>query len=77
MVQQHTDVTLADVKRLLEQFAASRADRPRKDVEAEYGDLLLYLIFLAGKSGIDLVAGANLELERIARDAPRPADLKL
>lgn len=48
MAQEHTDVSLADVRRLLDQFAASRADKPRKDVEAEYGDLLLYLILLAG-----------------------------
>lgn len=74
MNQVHTDVTLADVKRLLEQFAASRAGKPRKDVETEYGDLLLYLILLAGKSGVDLVAGANVELDRMARHPPRTAD---
>jgi NTP pyrophosphatase (non-canonical NTP hydrolase) len=73
MAQEHTDVTLADVKLLLEQFAASRADKPRKQVETEYGDLLLYLILLAGKSGVDLVAGANQELDRRARDTPRQA----
>jgi len=77
MSENHLDVTLADVRRLLDQFAASRADKPRKDVEAEYGDLLLYLILLAGKSGVDLVAGANVELDRRARDVPRPADLSL
>ena len=77
MALEHTDVSLADVRRLLDQFAASRADKPRKDVEAEYGDLLLYLILLAGKSGVDLVAGANVELDRRARDVPRPADLSL
>ena len=74
MAQEHTDVTLADVKRLLDQFAASRAGRSRKEAEAEYGDLLLYLILLAGKSGVDLVAGANLELDRRARDTPVSAD---
>lgn len=74
MAQEHTDVTLADVKRLLDRFAESRVDRPRKDVETEYGDLLLYLILLAGKSGVDLVAGANVELDRRARDTPRPVD---
>ncbi len=72
-----TEVALADVKRLIDQFAASRAEKPRKQVEAEYGDLLLYLILLAGKSGVDLVAGANLELDRRARDMPRPADIRL
>jgi NTP pyrophosphatase (non-canonical NTP hydrolase) len=76
MVRENTEVTLADLKRLLDQFAESRANKPRQDVEAEYGDLLLYLILLAGKSGIDLVAGANLELDRRARDMPRPADLR-
>jgi hypothetical protein len=77
MAQEHSDVTFADVKRLLDQFAASRADKPRKDVEAEYGDLLLYLILLAGKSGVDLMAGANRELDRRARDTPHPADRNL
>jgi predicted Zn-dependent peptidase len=77
MAQEHSDVTLADVKRLLDQFAASRADRPRKDVESEYGDLLLYLILLAGKSRVDLLAGANMELDRRGRDQPRPAGLDL
>jgi NTP pyrophosphatase (non-canonical NTP hydrolase) len=77
MAQEHMDVTPAEVRRLLDRFAASRADKPRKDVEAEYGDLLLYLILLAGKSGVDLVAGANVELDRRARDVPRPADLNL
>lgn len=74
MAQVPTEVTLADVRRLLDQFAASRADKPRNEVEAEYGDLLLYLILLAGKSGVDLVAGANVELDRRAREAPVPAD---
>jgi hypothetical protein len=71
------EVALADVKRLLDQFAASRAGKPGKQVEAEYGDLLLYLILLAGKSGVDLVAGANVELDRRARDTPRLADSHL
>ena len=43
MAQEQSEVALADVKRLLDQFAASRAGKPRSDVEKEYGDLLLYL----------------------------------
>ena len=74
MAQVPAEVALADVKRLLDQFAVSRADKPRSEVEAEYGDLLLYLILLAGKSGVDLVAGANIELDRRVRDTPRQAD---
>jgi NTP pyrophosphatase (non-canonical NTP hydrolase) len=74
MATEHKETTLADVKQLLDRFAASRTDKPRKDVETEYGDLLLYLILLAGKSGVDLVAGANVELDRRARDTPRAAD---
>lgn len=74
MAPEHTVITLADVRRLLDQFAESRADKPRKEVEGEYGELLLYLILLAGKSGVDLVAGANVELDRRAREAPRPVD---
>jgi hypothetical protein len=68
MSEERREIALADVKRLLDEFAASRADKPRKDAENEYGDLLLYLILLAARSGVDLVAGANLELDRRARD---------
>lgn len=68
------EVSLADVKLLLGQFAASRAHEPVKVVELEYGDLLLYLIRLADKSGIDLMTGANRALDRRARAMPRPAD---
>jgi hypothetical protein len=74
MEQKSKDVTIADVKRLLSRFAADRAGKPPKDVEAEYGDLLLYLIRLAEKSGVDLMTGANQELDRRARAMPRPAD---
>jgi hypothetical protein len=72
MTVKHKEVTLADVKRLLSQFAASRADKPSDIVEAEYGDLLLYLIRLAEKSGVDLMVGAGRELDRRARVSPVP-----
>ena len=74
MKQDHDEVTLADVKRLLDQFAASRAHKPRKEAEAEYGDVLLYLIYLASKSGVDLLAGANRALDDKVQDKPRQAD---
>jgi NTP pyrophosphatase (non-canonical NTP hydrolase) len=74
MAQENSDPTLADIKRLLDQFAASRGGKPRREVEAEFGDLLLYLIFLAGKSRIDLMAGANRELSGLARDESIPLD---
>jgi NTP pyrophosphatase (non-canonical NTP hydrolase) len=77
MSEERREIALADVKRLLDEFAASRADKSRKDAESEYGDLLLYLILLAAKSGVDLVAGANLELDRRARDTQLPADRRL
>lgn len=77
MADDPQDVTLADIKQLLDRFAATRAGKPRKEVESEYGELLLYLILLAGKSGADLVAGANLELDRRARDNPRAAGVQL
>lgn len=75
MAQELTDVTVAEVKQLLDRFAASRTNRSRRDVEVEYGDLLLYLILLAGKSGVDLVAGANVELDRRGRGVSRPGEL--
>jgi hypothetical protein len=74
MAQMNSDATLAEVKRLLDQFAESRADKPRKEVEVEYGDLLLYLIFLSTKSGVDLMAGANRELDRMACETSVPVD---
>jgi hypothetical protein len=74
MTQDHGEVTPAEVRRLLDQFAASRAHKPRKEAEAEYGDVLLYLILLAGKAGVDLLAGANRELDVMARDRPQLAD---
>ena len=52
MAQERNVVTVADVKQLLDQFAASRAGKPREDVGAEYGDLLLYLILLASRPGV-------------------------
>ena len=66
-------MTLADVKMLLSQFAASRVGHPPKDVEAEFGDLLLYLIRLAEKLGVDLIASATTQVERRSRTMPRPA----
>jgi hypothetical protein len=68
------EVSLADVKQLLGRFAASRTNEPLKVVELEYGDLLLYLIRLADKAGVDLMTGANRALDRRARVMPRPAD---
>ena len=73
-MSQQPSVTLADVKMLLSQFAASRAGHPPKDVEAEYGDLLLYLIRLAEKSGVDLIASATRRVDQRSRAMPRPAD---
>jgi NTP pyrophosphatase (non-canonical NTP hydrolase) len=74
MDQSNKEVTISDVKRLLGRFAADRADRPLKEVEIEYGDLLLYLIRLADKAGVDLMTGANRAMDRRARVMPRPAD---
>jgi hypothetical protein len=74
MDQKNKDVTIADVKRLLSRFAADREDKPPKVVETEYGDLLLFLIRLAAKSGVDLMTGVNRALDRRARTMPRAAD---
>ena len=72
-MSQQERVTLADVKKLLSQFAASRAGRPPKDVEAEYGDLLLYLTRLAEKSGVDLITSATRQVDQRSQAMPRPA----
>lgn len=65
-------MTLTEIKALLTHFAASRAGHSPQDAEAEYGDLLLCMIQLAEKAGIDLLASATSALERQTRNKPRP-----
>lgn len=43
----------------------------RQRVEAEFGDILLYLIRTANRYGIDLMASAGKQLARDARHQPR------
>lgn len=64
-------VTLADIKRLVARFAAAREGRERDDIEAEYGELLLFLISAADKAGVDLFAGASRQIDRRSKTMPR------
>jgi NTP pyrophosphatase (non-canonical NTP hydrolase) len=64
-------VNLDVVKETLTQFAADRADSPPQKVEEEFGDLLLYLVSLADKAGVDLIEAGQKRIERGAETLPR------
>jgi NTP pyrophosphatase (non-canonical NTP hydrolase) len=56
-------IYLSTVKTTLTRFAASRAGVPREQTEREFGELLLYLIRLAEKHGIDLIGAGERQVE--------------
>jgi NTP pyrophosphatase (non-canonical NTP hydrolase) len=62
---------LATVKKVLADFALSRSGEPAEQLEAEFGDLLLFLIHLADKEGIDLIRAGQQQVERRAKTLPR------
>lgn len=64
-------IGLTDVKVTLSQFADSQSGRPFQKVEAEFGDLLLYLIRLAEKAGIDLLDTAQKQVGRRSKALTR------
>jgi NTP pyrophosphatase (non-canonical NTP hydrolase) len=55
-------VDLEAVKSIISSFAAERAGRPREQLEKEFGDLLLFVIRLAARMDIDLIAEAKAKL---------------
>ena len=68
---QPTPVSVAAIKKLLDAYAAACAGVPREQVEKEFGELLLYLVRLAGRLDFDLIAAGEKHIARMAKSAPR------
>ena len=66
---QRTDLTT--VKKVLTSFALGRMQDSTVQLEAEFGDLLLFMINLADKQGIDLLRAGQRQVERRAKTMPR------
>ncbi len=57
---------LSEIKVALTRFATSRTDAPHDQTEREFGELLLYLIRLAEKNGVDLIGASERQVENRA-----------
>ena len=66
---QKTDLTT--VKKVLTSFALGRTQDPTVQLEAEFGDLLLFMINLADRQGIDLLRAGQRRVEHRAKTMPR------
>ena len=64
-------IDLTTVKKVLTSFALGRTQDSTVQLEAEFGDLLLFMISLADKQGIDLLRAGQRQVERRARSMPR------
>ena len=64
-------VDLTTVKKVLTSFASGRTPESALQLEAEFGDLLLFMIRLADKQGIDLFRAGRRQVERRAKTMPR------
>ncbi len=62
---------LATVKKVLTSFTLGRTQDSALQLEAEFGDLLLFMIRLADKQGIDLIRAGQRQVERRAKSVPR------
>jgi NTP pyrophosphatase (non-canonical NTP hydrolase) len=69
-------IYLSTVKATLARFAASRAGAPQEQTEREFGELLLYLIRLAEKNGVDLISASERQVESRAKIDVRIAGKK-
>ena len=56
-------IYLSTVKTTLTRFAQSRANLPREQSEREFGELLLCLIRLAAKNGVDLIYAGERQVD--------------
>jgi hypothetical protein len=63
---------LVAAKEALRHFARSRSLMPRDAAEHDFGELLLYMMKLAGRMDIDVVAVCQQELQKLA-NAPAPS----
>jgi len=57
-------IDLRSVKNTLHDFALNRAGAPRERLEGDFGELLLYLIGLADKLDVDLIAAAEKQIQQ-------------
>jgi len=66
---------LRAVKEALRHFARGRAGQSRDEAERDFGELLIYLLKLAGRMNIDIMAACQDDLAQLAGElaAPRPA----
>jgi len=62
---------LSSVKKLLASFVLDRSGETTAQLEADFGDLLLFMIHLADKEGVDLIRAGQRQVERRARTLPK------
>lgn len=62
---------LSTVKKLLASFVLDRSGETTAQLEADFGDLLLFMIHLADKEGVDLIRAGQRQVERRARTLPK------
>jgi response regulator of citrate/malate metabolism len=67
--QEKTD--LSSVKKLLTSFVLDRSGESTAQLEAEFGDLLLFMIHLADKEGVDLIRAGQRQVESRAKSSPQ------
>ena len=66
-------VSMGTVKAMLARFASGHATSSRATSAREFGDLLLYLVRLADKAGVDLIAAGEQRLAEKADRMPKVA----
>ena len=71
MSHQPAPASVAAIKQLLSAYADECTGVPRELVEREFGDLLLYLVRLAGRLDLDLIEAGQKQLADTPRAAPR------
>ena len=62
---------LTAVKKILTSFALREPGHSAAQLEADFGDLLLFMMHLADKEGIDLIRAGQRQVERRAKTMPR------
>jgi hypothetical protein len=67
---------LSTVKKLLASFVLDRSGETTAQLEADFGDLLLFMIHLADKEGVDLIRAGQRQVERRARTLPKVVGAK-
>ena len=71
MSHQPAPASVAAIKELLSAYADECTGVPRERVEQEFGELLLYLVRLAGRLDLNLIEAGQKQIAQSARAAPR------